>query len=84
MSKDAHDSEDGKAAKKSYGWTLEDQFVLEGEGDAMLGVIGAHPLPNTEDGWLLSWTYLKKEGLESLDDPKEFKDKDFESLVCDL
>ncbi len=56
----AHDKEDAAAAAESYADRgLDGQFVLV-RNEAVIGVTGARPIPETDQSYWLSWTYMDR------------------------
>jgi ribosomal protein S18 acetylase RimI-like enzyme len=53
----AYDEDDAEEAQESYGNGIADQYCFC-ENQAVIGVVGAKPIPDTDGSFGLSWTYL--------------------------
>jgi N-acetylglutamate synthase-like GNAT family acetyltransferase len=54
-----YDEDDALEARETYEESLDGQFALW-ERNALIGVVGAKPIENTEGSFGLSWTYLER------------------------
>ncbi len=55
-----YDQDDGAEAQETYRKGIDGQYCLC-ENRAVIGVVGAKPIPDTDGAYGLSWTYLQRD-----------------------